>query len=267
MNIVVSANLVHDGIISGILKLIPDCVKWDNKTVSLYDVYDKLKPRVIIANSSEFTKNHEELVKEYPDTKIVLFGQSYEVKPDLLCTSGHYDKDDVPNTMIHRSANVIDYCGEYADIFSCDISYINTKTKLAPEELELIKRPTLIDVKYRAYNINKLNNSVGVATQKEHADILASTSILLDIDGNWLMNAAFNKCFVLCGVKNSYYPWVKYDNVNEYATQYLGDLAAKKGVAAKAYDAIMNRNTCITRIQSILKEIKEKDLEYYVSKH
>lgn len=225
---------------------------------SIFDVFDIARPDIFIGLSSEIDKEmHGQLLKDSPETKIVLFGESTTIAPTLLCRKTTDAFGTVPCLFVKRHIDPFVDLGKKQKHLECDVAYINRGQQLNAEQYKWLFSLLDTPIRFRIYGLSNpfIYNNVGIDNV---ADCIASTRLILDVDGTSLLVPAANKVPVLSMIENTIWPREK-DHTKLYSKvqKMLSEPPDYKLINSN-HSRISSNHTSFTYAIKICKEIGDE---------
>lgn len=224
---------------------------------SIYDVFDLAKPDIFIGLTYELNdKIHKDLLKENPNTKIVLFGENPTIAPSLLCRKSTDAFGSVPCLFVKNHVDPYVDIGQKQKHLECDVAYINRGQPI--NEAQYTWLFSLLDtpIRFRIYGISNpfIYNNVGIDNV---SDCFASAKLILDIDGTSLLVPALNKVPVLSMIENNL--WAREKDYTKLAKKVETMLAEPNNDLVNTnYNRISGYNTSFVYAMKICKEVGDE---------
>lgn len=243
-----------------------EAIPWIPKNFPIFDMLEELKPTMLFLNLKEVTKVIIEACNEFRDqTKTILFGRG--VPQNLIPTAlvappntsqvirNNIESDEYKTIYLHDSANLVDFFGgEPKSYLACDVGCVfnHREPELYPKQIcSLSKIAKYFRVKIIGNEKIGLPQFLGSLEPKGVSSFYKSSKIILDYNGEQILDVAANSGYLISMVPNKLYPTMAQDILKQ-----IEDLL-KKGrtrtkTAKKAQQLIFENDTCYHRLQAVL---------------
>ena len=190
--------LLTNGVVSTLATLSaknPDkytCKVWLPTHKPMHDMLAETEPEFIFAPTQHIPDISDGL-KEYPNTKLVLLGQTpcrhTELKPALWCATHNVGDVVAKNVnankieVISPAANLARFNrGKLIDKYKVDIVYVSSEAEIKPGELDILSILSGSNFRFRIIGMHRpFIQYVGLSSAQTTSNYFASASIVLDI--------------------------------------------------------------------------------------
>ena len=251
---------------------------WKPDVKPIYDMIGQIKPDIIMMMSEEVNQSTINALTDYP-CKFILFGSGVpeaitKIKlPSILCAPAslpvgirkNLENNIFPVEYLSDYANIAQiFNGVYDETIDADVTYISHhpigQRYYIPEMLGELKGKG-INLKIVGQHRIPLTEYLGTINTIEIPNILASSKITIDFDGQILLDAAANKTFVMSNIHNGLFPSFK--NSRDLCNGLIGYIRSpeyRKRKVSEAYKSIIKNDTSFHRIIQIFSAIKEQEI-------
>ena len=226
----------------------------DPKKTNWYDIFDKLKPGILIVDLNYVNNNLISVHKDYPSTKIVLFGNGVpeNLVPSVVCVSRSISKvilkniqsDDYKVVTVNESAdttlnrNTTKFLPR--DICSM-ISGQNDLTTILP----IIAESESLNVRFNLASESQLELPVPyylghIDYQNQFVDFVKSSSSFIDLNNSYILDIAAFGGFALTVQPTSLFPAIESFWTIE---TYLKNHKVRKRISKECQSKVLCSNT------------------------
>ena len=252
----------------GVKLLDKDFIFWEPDKKPMFDMLEDIQPDVILIDLKYVDESVVEASKS-TKAKLILFGNG--VPQDLnvraVCTvpsvspivKKHLENGDHKVTYIKDYADVCTiFGGEVDPLLQCDIGYIShdkNPDKLM-KKLEIFSALNNHNLKIVGNVKIPIPKFLGGIKTNRISSFMKSCKILIDYDGDILLDAAANGAFVLSNTINSLYPILDSENIKKF----LSPDSPRNKIAKNRQATILANDTCYHRFAQLMTDIDELDI-------
>jgi len=236
MNIVAvphSDDNIYNGILSSIGAVHPNTILWNRRYKPAFDMVDELDPKVFICKDDDLTQDVKLALRQCDAQKIVFGVGVMGVDVDLLCVNKNVNDKIVSNItqdfiIVEQKANAVQYgSGQYQNKHSSDIFYPCS----LPFEDQHVNSTlpylcSLSDYRIKLCGPHKipLPYYLGNCNMNTMSNLLASTKIVLDINHQNMLDAAFMGIFCLSNTESDIYPhFINFKELKEQIEHFINN--------------------------------------------
>lgn len=242
---------------------------WEPEKKPVNDMLEDIDPDIIFIDLKYI---NTELIDASNKTraKIVLFGNGVPsgLKVNTVCTMPNVSS--VVRKYLDNGEHEVLYIKDYADIctvfngeydpqLACDIGYIShdkDPDKLM-KKLEIFSGLTKYSVKIVGDVKIPIPKFLGGIRTNRISSFMKSCKILVDYDGDIMLNAAANGVFALSTVVNGLYPILDTSNLVKFLES---DNNLREKIAKNRQKLILESDTCYHRFADIMASLNEEEL-------
>ncbi len=255
---------------------------WDKKAKPTFDMFDEIKPDVIILTAADVDQTVVAALQEYKATKVVFFGVTVPdgITPSLMSYPrklstpqlAKINSGGLPYVQIQPAADVAKFSkGKYNKQHTSEILYITG----LPYQETLI--PHILcslldyDIKIVGPRPIPFAEYVGNVNLKILCDLMKSTQIGLDFMGLHTLDYAANKVFCLSSDKNDVVPYFTQESYKDDIARFLNNHKLMDKHIESAYDHVISSHTYFHRTADVLNGLgydkEAKKCIEYLEKH
>lgn len=213
---------------------------WQPEAEPMYDMLDRFNPNVLICESSTVNEFDRIALQEFDETQVVFIDQK-NLQPFASCLTF--------------------YPVDYDETFASDLFYFSKNPSLRFEALDLAEYATENNLRLRIVGPTVIYNCpyyLGeVLSQQTLLKMIASTKIVIDLDGQFALNSALARKFCLSMYNDEIFPLL--NDLSEIR-KWLDDSVNRADITQQVYEHNINNNTEFHRLTEILLDINETQL-------
>lgn len=235
-------NDIIEGVVGAFAAIKENVMVWDKQQRSALDMFDELKPDILICEGIDLDDGIKIALSEYP-TKLVLFSVSapVDINPALLCLPPQFDANqakmlntrNLPITQLGQAANLAKFCnGKYVPGYASDILYISDMQWVGSPIPGVIEHLLKHKLKIIGPHRMPYPEYVGNCSLATLCDIMKSTTIGFDFIHKHTYDYAINKVFCVATEPSEFCPQIQ--SIDEIE-KYLGAEKLRKKHIKEAY--------------------------------
>ncbi len=235
-------------------------IYWDKSRKPAFDMFDEIRPDILICESKEIDKATEIAINEYK-TKVVLFGMYFnkQITPSLLCypsdiTKANIErihKSDIPYVQLQKAADAAKYInGTYMEEYASDALYISDSVQNAIQYIDPLHE---IAEQHRLRIVGHVKlpmaEYIGQVNLPQLCSLIKSTNIGIDLGGRHLYDYIINKIFCVTTLEQDYMP-----NIKEFE-RFAKEPKLRKKFVKEAYQQVKDNHTYFHRTKEVFDQI------------
>jgi len=256
-----------------------DFVPWNTK-IPLYDVVDRSNAEYLFCELNQINSEVFSVLKN-TDIKLVVFGIGIQEEilsinqPALICCPKNITKHiktqinaiGKPVLYLMDSANIVHFNKKTTSIIESEVGYLAiNETKEYTDYKYMIDTLRLIgvnDIKLKVLGskLIPIIQYLGYLHPHQFINFYQNTKINLDFEGLNILDIAISNSFCLSNVPNTLYPnYTNHDEMLNMIEDFFLKPNARKKIAQRAFDLIIDSDTSLHRIKSIFEALNLNDL-------
>ncbi len=252
------------GIASTLTAMNTEFFFWQKDVKPTLDMFDELKPDVLICRTVDLDQTVLMALTEYPKTKLVIFGINAQtrVAPSLICYPENLSDEriqklnpnNIPYIKFRHAANLAKYNrGKYTETYSSDILYLsdiaNVSDTLIPNVIS-----SLLDRKIKIVGdvpMGGFAEYLGTVDSKTASDMMASTTVAIDFLNKHYLDYAINKVFAISSEKNNAVPMFTEESYLQDIDKYMSSDKLRNKHIKQAFEYAVKEHTYFHRIKEM----------------
>jgi hypothetical protein len=241
---------------------------WQKEVKPTLDMFDELKPDVLICRTVDLDQTVLMALTEYPKTKLVIFGINAQTRiaPSLICYPENLSDEriqklnpgNIPYLKFRQAANLAKYNrGKHIETYSSDILYMSDIPDISHTLIPNVIF-SLLDRKLKIVgdvSMGGVAEYLGAVDSKVASDMMASTTLAIDFLNKHYLDYAVNKVFTISSEKNDIVPMFTEESYLQDIDKYLSSDKLRNKYVKQAFDHTINGHTYFHRVKEIFDAI------------
>jgi hypothetical protein len=265
-------NDVAFGLMCALESIENQCVMWDKRVKPAYDMFDELKPDLLLCGTGDVDETIVRALEEYKQTKVIFFGFGTPVglNPALICYPPQLSDSQIsiinpkhiPYVRLDVAANVARFCGGHnVEKYHSDILFISDNPNINEAVMSIFAN--LIQ-DFRAKILGPIHLGIpyylGNAQLNVLCDNIKSTKCGLDFMNKHVYDYFINKVFCLSFDSEEFAPRLTPENFSDEIRRFMSSDKLRAKHTKIAFQTIREKHTYFHRLKDVFDTLGYEDL-------